>query len=458
VKGTIRKALGRSGADYAEVRLEREVRTQVFFRKDRLENVESSSDAGGVVRALVNGGWGFAVFNDPSNLEQKVKEATSAARLVAARAKEKVELAVVPVVEKEVRATLKKDYRKVPLEEKKDLVESYNRILLAEGSKVVSTVARYTDSFREVTFANSDGTYLVQEIPDVTLMLAAMASDGGANIQQAFESFGEAAGYEVVLGFEEKARVVAKRAVDLLSARSVAGGQYTVVLDPGLAGVFIHEAFGHFCEADFLFKNERLMQLMKLGNEFGVKALNVVDEGYLPGLRGNVPYDDEGVERKKAHLIKKGVLSGLLHSRETARKMGAEPTGNARAMSYEHPPIVRMRNTYIEDGQSTFQEMLKGVDRGLYAVEAYGGQTALEQFSFSAAYAHEIVRGEVGELVRDVVLTGNVFETLRAIDRIGNDREMKGGAGGCGKGGQYPLPVTDGSPHIRIQNVTIGGH
>lgn len=458
MKGTIRKALERSGADYAEVRLEREVRTQVLFRKDRLENVESSSDAGGIVRALVDGGWGFAVFNDPSNLEQKVKEATGAARLVAARTKEKVELAVVPVVEKEVRATLRKDYRKVRLEEKKDLLESYNRILLGEGSKVVSTVARYTDSFREVTFANSEGTYLVQEVPDVTLMLAAMASDGGANIQQAFESFGEAAGYEAVQGFEEKARVVAKRAVDLLSARSVAGGQYTVVLDPGLAGVFIHEAFGHFCEADFLFKNERLMKLMELGTEFGVKGLSVVDEGYLPGLRGNVPYDDEGVERKKAHLIKKGVLSGLLHSRETARKMGVEPTGNARAISYEHPPIVRMRNTYIEDGQSTFQEMLKGVDRGLYAVEAYGGQTALEQFSFSAAYAHEIVRGEVGELVRDVVLTGNVFETLRAIDRIGNDREMKGGAGGCGKGGQYPLPVTDGSPHIRIQNVTIGGH
>jgi TldD protein len=101
--------------------------------------------------------------------------------------------------------------------------------------------------------------------------------------------------------------------------------------------------------------------------------------------------------------------------------------------------------------------MLAGIDRGLYAVGAYGGQTVFEQFTFSAEYGREIVDGKLGNMVRNVVLTGNVFDTLRSIDRIGNDLTMFGGAGGCGKGGQYPLPVTDGSPHIRIQNVTVGG-
>jgi TldD protein len=116
-----------------------------------------------------------------------------------------------------------------------------------------------------------------------------------------------------------------------------------------------------------------------------------------------------------------------------------------------------MTNTYIENGGSSFEEMIKDVERGIYAIAAYGGQTEFEQFSFSAAYAHEIVNGEVGELVRNVVLSGNLFETMRSIDAIGNDLRIEGGPGGCGKGEQAPLPVTAGAPHIRIRNVTIGG-
>lgn len=297
----------------------------------------------------------------------------------------------------------------------------------------------------------------MQEIPDITLTLMAVASDGPQNIQQGFESVGETAGFELVLGREEEAKKAAARAIDLLAARSVSGGQYTVILDPSLAGVFIHEAFGHFCEADNLFKNERLAEIMTLGNRFGVPELNVVDEGYIPGRRGNTPYDDEGVARAKTFLIKDGVLSGLLHSRETAQKMGAAPTGNARAVSYEHEPIVRMTNTYIKSGEQTFAAMLAGIDSGIYACKAYGGQTMLEQFTFSAAYAYEIKNGEVGGMLKDVVLTGNVFETMRAIDMIGDDMVIFGGSGGCGKGGQSPLPVTDGAPHIRIRDVTIGG-
>ena len=454
---TIRKAIAGSGADYVEVRIEKDSRSQVFFRKDRLENIESSTESGGIVRALVNGGWGIAVFNDLSDLRSKVKEAARAARHVADRIEDRAALAEAPVVRDEVRVSLKQDFREIPLEEKRALIESYNRILLAGGPKIVSTNTRYTDSFREITFANSEGTFIVQEVPDVTLMLGAVASDGGSNIQQGFETLGEAGGFEVAENREKEAEAAARRAVDMLKAKPVAGGKYTVILDPHLAGVFIHEAFGHFCEADFLFKNERLAKIMTLGTAFGKEDLNVVDDGYIPGRRGNARYDDEGVARTKTYLIRKGRLEGLLHSRETAKRMGAAPTGNARATSYEHEPIVRMRNTYIEGGSATFEGMLQGIDRGLYAVKAYGGQTVFEQFTFSAAYGREIVNGKLGEMVRNVVLTGNVFDTLRSIDRIGNDLEIIGGSGGCGKGGQYPLPVTDGSPHIRIQNVTVGG-
>jgi TldD protein len=154
-------------------------------------------------------------------------------------------------------------------------------------------------------------------------------------------------------------------------------------------------------------------------------------------------------------LIKDGILVGRLHSRETAAKMGEQPTGNARATSYRYPPIVRMTNTFIEGGNTSFEEMISGIDQGVYACDAFGGQTALENFSFSAAYGYMIRDGEIGELVRDVGLSGNLFVTLEHIDAVGNDFQWAEW-GRCGKG-QGGLPVTMGAPHIRIQDVLIGG-
>ncbi|MFN2304677.1 MAG: TldD/PmbA family protein, partial [Anaerolineales bacterium] len=158
------------------------------------------------------------------------------------------------------------------------------------------------------------------------------------------------------------------------------------------------------------------------------------------------------------YLIKNGILVGRLHSRETAAKMEEAVTGNARAVQFQHPPIVRMTNTYIEAGKASFADMIKDIKLGVYACDAIGGQTAMEMFTFSAAYGYMIRDGEVAELVRDVVLTGNVFETLKNIDRIGDDLAFHPrGSGGCGKGGQFPLRVGMGGPHIRIQDCVVGG-
>jgi len=230
-----------------------------------------------------------------------------------------------------------------------------------------------------------------------------------------------------------------------------------VVLDPRLAGVFAHEAFGHLSEADFLHENPKLRDLLAIGREVAVKDLNIVDDGSLGGFLGSQAFDDEGTPMQKTYLVKDGVLAGHLHSLETAAKMGEQPTGNARAIGQGAPPIVRMTNTYIEGGDLSFDEMLSGIDRGIYACRALGGQTMIEMFTFSAAHAYRIENGQKGELIRDVVLTGNVFKTLHAIDGFGDDFQMCDHGGGCGKGGQAPLPVTFGAPHIRIQDVVIGG-
>jgi TldD protein len=196
---------------------------------------------------------------------------------------------------------------------------------------------------------------------------------------------------------------------------------------------------------------------MVLGRRFGQDILNVFDDGSIPGLRGTHKYDDEGTPTRRADLIKNGILVGRLHSRETAAKMGEAPTGNARAITYRHAPIVRMTNTAIENGTTPFEDLIKDIKLGIYACDAYGGNTELESFSFSSGYAYMIRDGQIAEMVKDVILAGNLFTTLLNIDVIGDDFQWLQDAGGCGKGGQAPLPVAFGAPHVRIQNVVIGG-
>jgi TldD protein len=409
---------------------------------------------GGIVRALHKGSWGYATFNDLENLDQRVREACQTARLVG---ETETQFAPSEPVVDETHAEMEVDFRKVPLAEKVALVETYNAIALGHDPRIQTTQSGYRDSFKTIWYANSEGTYLKEEVPDVFVFVAAVARDGDI-VQRAFEFDGGAAGYQTVRGLHEKTRQAAAKAVELLAAPPVTGGTYPVITNPIMTGVFTHEAFGHLSEADFISENPQMQALMVLGKRFGVDGLNIIDDGSLPGGMGTHRYDYEGIPTAKNYLIRDGILVGRLHSRETAAKMGEKPTGNARAVHFEHPPIVRMTNTYIDAGKAKFEMMVRDIDLGVYAINAIGGQTAMEMFTFSAAYGYMIRNGEIAELVRDVVLTGNVFETLLNIDQIGDTVQWEpDGPGGCGKGGQHPLKTGVGGPHIRIQNCVVGG-
>jgi len=448
------KALHKSDAEYTEIRIESVNSSWANFRGEDLDNIGSSRTLGGIVRALVKGGWGYATFNEISDLETRIREACESARLVG---KEKSHFAQVESVVDEIKATLEKDFREISLSEKKSVIEEYNKIILGYHDKIETSNVGYGDSFRKVWYANSEGTYIEDERPDVVVFTSATAKEGD-NVQHGSEAISGSTGFQIVEGFQQKAEAAAKRAVELLSAPPVTGGKYTVIINPKLAGVFAHEAFGHLSESDFVYENERMKKLMVLGKRFGSDILNIIDDGSIPGQLGTHKYDDEGVKTRKNYLIKDGILVGRLHSRETAAKMGEQPTGNARAIGYHHEPIVRMTNTYINRGNATFEGMIKDVKLGLYALDCIGGQTSMEMFTFSAAYGYMIRNGKIAELVRDVVLTGNVFETLMNIDMIGDAIEwVPGGPGGCGKGAQQGLRTGLGGPHVRIQNVVVGG-
>ena len=454
MRDRLTEALKSHDVEYADIRVEDKLNTWVNFRGPDLDSIGSARTVGGIVRALYKGGWGYATFNDLEDLPKQVREASLTAKLVGSGT---TYFAPSDPVVDTIPAELIKDFRQVPLAAKKALSEEYNRIVLGHHKNIQTSSVRYSDSFKTVTYANSEGTFIQEEKPDVNLSVAAIAREGDI-VQRAFESGGGADGYQSIESFHDQTRAAAQKAVELLSAPPVTGGKYAVITDQILTGVFTHEAFGHLSESDFIYENPRMQELMVLGKRFGVDGLNIIDDGSLPGGLGTHRYDYEGVPTRENYLIKNGILVGRLHSRETAAKMGETLTGNARSVHFQHPPIVRMTNTYIDQGNTSFEDMLKDIELGVYAIKAIGGETAMEMFTFSAAYGYMIRNGQVAELVRDVVLTGNVFETLLNIDRIGDDLEWEpNGPGGCGKGGQHPLRVGLGGPHIRIQNCVVGG-
>ena len=455
MRNRILEAIKSSKADYTEIRIEERETTRIVYQGKDLEDASALIDVGGVVRCLSkNKGWGVATFNNLDDLMNKVEQAYQCALVT--QSSEPIELAPIPASQDHIAGSMQRDFRDISMAEKKALAEKHNNILRGFSDKIVDTASTYVDRFSTVTFANSEGTYIEEERPSIVVGCMAIARDGD-NVQQSHDSHAGPFGFEFVQGQEELAQGAARRAVELLNAAPVQGGVYPVVTNQLLTGVFIHEAFGHLSESDFVYENPKAMEMMVLGRRFGKDILNVFDDGSLPGLIGTHKYDDEGTPTRRNDLIKDGILVGRLHSRETAAKMGEQPTGNARAINYRFPPIVRMTNTAIENGTTSFEEMIKDIQLGIYACDAYGGETQLENFSFSSGYAYMIRNGQIAEMVKDVILAGNLFTTLQNIDAIGNDFKWPWLGGGCGKGNQAPLPVGMGAPHIRIQNVVIGG-
>jgi TldD protein len=443
----------RSQVDYLSVRLEEAEGTDILLRGDKVETLSEGISVGGQVRACFKGGWGFASFNQLSTLAERIEEAIAAARLVG---DEETLLAPIEAIQDIRQLPLTgTDPRHISLAQKKALCSHYAEILRSFDSRIATTSVRYGDSAQRVILATSEGTLIEQSWVDLEMRFAATARNG-ETVQTGRETTGSRKAYEDLENLDEQVKSAAQRAVDALVLPAVKGNTYTVVIDPILSGLFVHEAFGHLSEADMAYENPDLLEVMTLGRRFGPAGLQIFDGAAPSGHRGSYFYDDEGVPATTTQLIEDGVLVGRLHSRETAGKLDEAPTGNARCLSYHFPPIVRMTNTWIERGDTLVADLFNGIQEGVYARNWLGGMTNGEMFTFTAGEAWMIRNGAIAEPVRDVTLSGNVFSTLSDIEAIGDDFYWDE-SGGCGKGGQSGLAVGCGGPSLRIRNVVVGG-
>lgn len=457
VEHAVVELLRQQQVDYVEVRLEINELTVIELRDTRRQRVDHQLDVGGNVRAVSGGHSGFVHFDGWDNLEAHIADAVLLARLSQAETLGgKSDWAPAGAVHVRHRVRYEEDPRTVAVEDKVDLLMGYADIGLASDSAIQSVQTRYFDRYRHLWFFNTLGSVVEQEKMDLGGSVLAVARRQGAVAQRGV-SFGSSNDFGVVRGLDLAVKDAAQRAVGLLDAPAVEGGEYTVVVDPHLAGVFAHEAFGHLSEADGQVGDAGLLREMRLGRQFGPRNLHIYDTGRDEGSRGYLPVDDEGVEARDIDLIKDGQLVGRLHSRSTAGTLNETPTGNARALHYRFAPIVRMRNTVIAGGDTPVVDLFRGIKRGIYAVGSTGGQTNGELFAFRAAEAYLIEDGQVTRPLRNAVLTGNVFSTLNHISAIGDDFTRYEGGGGCGKAGQMPLPVSHHAPSLRIERCLVGG-
>jgi TldD protein len=447
---------GRSlGAEYVEVRAQSLFKTLLTTKDGTVEGAKEGTESGAGVRALVNGAWGFVSLGklEPKLLTEAVDESVRLARAASLRVKSPVKLAEVKAVEDRVAAKPEKSPRDVSMEEKIDNVLAMDRTVLGYDKRIKSCTISYLDVTGTNYFVNSDGACIQQDKLYVWSRILASARENSV-YASAREETGSTAGYEVfdIETPEKVGTMVAKRVVEQLKAKTPKGGSFPAVIGPNVVGVFMHEAMGHLAEADLTLSGSILYD--KLGKQIASDAVTVYDDGTVEGAFGSFKYDDEGVQTQKTPLIEKGTLTGLMHNRETAQKLSMEPTGNARAEDFRFEPIIRMRNTYLAAGDSSFEELIEDVDFGYYLKSFRGGQANLDgTFQVGIQEAYEIVKGQLGASVRSASISGNTLETLRRVDAVGRDFELWPGR--CGKG--QTAFICDGGPHIRVEEVVIGG-
>ncbi|MFC2099821.1 TldD/PmbA family protein, partial [Candidatus Bipolaricaulota bacterium] len=323
----------------------------------------------------------------------------------------------------------------------------------------IFALTSYDEFYSQRVFVNSEGSIVEYDLLSVGIAGFVVTKRGNI-VQRVRFAFGGNEDFARLRGREDDLRQHVIKAQELLDAEPAKAGIFPVILDQSEASVFIHEAFGHLSEADGLQNNPAFRERLQLGTSVAKPLLTVTDDPTVPGHPGSYEIDDEGVRGVRTPLITEGVLTGRLHSRETAAEFGEPLSGNMRAVDVQFTPIVRMSNISIEPGASSFDEMVAAIDDGYYLVGAKGGQTSGDQFTFGAQWGYRIENGKLGPMVRDINMSGELFSTLEAISMIGNDRRF-GERGGCGKGGGGPMQLNrksgSGAPHIKIDHVTVGG-
>ncbi|PYE55348.1 TldD/PmbA family protein [Deinococcus yavapaiensis] len=314
----------------------------------------------------------------------------------------------------------------------------------------------YIDVAQRILVANSLGDWSEDERVRSRLMVSAIAEDG-SDRATGYNGPGAALGMEFFDGdLPERAGAEAARIANaMLRAGYAPAGKLPVVIGNAFGGVIFHEACGHILETTSVAKKASVFA-DKLGEKIAHESVSAVDDGTIPGAWGSINVDDEATPSERTVLIENGVLKSFMVDRLGELQTGYRRTGSGRRQDYTFAPTSRMRNTFILEGDKTPEELIAGVEFGLYARTMGGGSVSpgTGDYNFSVNEGYLIRNGEIAEPVRGAALVGNGAQDLLNI--VGVAKDLSRGQGMCGSlSGSIPTDV--GQPHILVSEITVGG-
>ncbi len=443
------RALARGG-DLAEVYAEDRSSFSLSLDDGRVERAQAGSECGAGVRVVVGEATYFGHV-DGLEKDDLLKLAESVAGAVRAEARQPVALSA-PRQAAEHPIEIRPE--EVDAARKADLLREAAERAYGEGGHVSQARIGYGEGRRRVEIFNSEGTAAADDRTRVRLSAQVVARRDD-RVETGTDTLGGHAGFDLLVDGGETGAKAARRALTLLDAVDAPTGRMPVVVGNGFGGVLLHEAVGHGLEADAVHKRASVYA-GKLGESLAADFVTAYDDGALTNEWGSDGIDDEGKPTQRTTVIEDGQLTSYLYDLLRARKDGVASTGNGRRQSFRHLPIPRMTNTYFAPGGAGVDELIGGVERGLYAVSFGGGQVepATGDFVFGVSEGYLIEGGRVTAPVRGATLVGNGLEALAAVDGIANDLRIA--TGFCGKGGQS-VAAGVGQPHVRIRELTVGG-
>ena len=451
----LRAALG--AGDYADVFYERRLTSSFRLQDGRVHEAGRSVTQGVGIRVLTGEQAGYA-YSDDLSLDALLrtarvaaliaKDGTASTRTVSLDAPRETS----GIYGDDTGAALPPTSRTYA-----DLVARADVAARAFDPRVKQVTAFVTDEIQDVVIATSDGCFVRDRRPLVTLGVQCVAH--GAAHGSGFFGDGGRTGISYFAEHtpEEIAREAARIAVVNCDAVDAPAGDMPVVVGAGSGGVLLHEAVGHGLEGDFNRQGTSLYS-GRVGERVASELVTIYDDGNLPLERGSLAVDDEGVAGQHKVLVERGVLRGYLQDRLNGALMGGASTGSGRRQSFRSMPQPRMCNTYMPAGESTFEEIVGSVRRGLYAKSFQGGQVEISKgdFVFMLGEGYLIEDGKLTAPVRGATLVGNGPDVMTRVVAVGNDARLAARYYTCGKGGQY-VPVGVGMPTVKIASVTVGG-
>jgi len=434
--------------EYWDVRIEDSFETSIGMTDSEVVTCTASPSLGAFMRVRKDGFWVFEATTNLSRLAEVLEKLTKEPVLGKSSSPFKPQKREPHIAVKSVA----KKFSAVSLEEKLNLTKSYADIFW-KHPKMASTSIRYQDVYKVKTFLNSLGTSYEYDFNQAGFLCWYTLKENQQIFEDGFRFY--ASDFSEMKGREREILKALSESEKFLKAPSIPPGKYRVLLDPEVAGVFTHESFGHKSEADFMLGNEHALEEWKLGKKIAAECLTIVDYGGHLNSSGYCPVDDDGVPAQKNYLIKNGILTGRLHSTETAGELKETPTGNSRAISFEFEPIVRMTSTYIEPGHESVDAIISKCE-GALLVEGVKHGSGLSTFTIAPNRGYLIGKNGAKEPVRLAVISGSVFETLKNIEAVSSEFHLHSSAiGGCGKMDQWPLPVADGGPYVLIREMQV---